>query len=109
MIKNISKNTILSNDHFYKTGLSKTKGLMLSKTARTLVFKTRFGIHTFFMQFPIDLIILDDKMKVVFIKEHIKPNRITFWNPKYNLVIEMPIGSISTSKTNLGDVLDLHL
>lgn len=109
MIKNISKNTIVSKDYSYKTGLSKTKGLLFNKTAKTLVFKTGFGIHTFFMKFPIDLMILNNKMKVVFIKEHIKPNRVIFWNPKYTLVVEMPQGSISKSKTSPGDIISLHI
>jgi uncharacterized membrane protein (UPF0127 family) len=109
MLKNITKNTIISTSYFYKTGLSKTKGMLLMTKAQTFVFKTRFGIHTFLMKFPIDLMVVDKNKSVVFIKESVKPNRVILWNPKFDLVIEMPMGSIKNSKTKIGDILDFHL
>jgi uncharacterized protein len=107
MIKNISKNTILANAFEFKNGLGKIKGL-ISLKPQVIAFKTRFGIHTFFMKFPIDVLVLNKNKKVVFFKENIKPNRIVLWNPRYDLVIELPQGSIKESKTELGDIISLN-
>lgn len=109
MIKNKSKNTIIAKKYLYETGLSRIKGLMFNKKAETLVFRTRFGIHTFFVKFPIDLIILDKTNKVVFLKESVKPDRIVLWNPRYDLVVEMPEGSIRKSRTKIGDIITLDI
>ena len=109
MINNLSQNTIVSKTYSYKTGVSKIQGLLLKKQPETLVFKTRFGIHTFFMKFPIDVMVLNKNKKVVFLKESVKPNKFVLWNPKYNLILEMPIGSIKESKTKIGDYIDVDL
>lgn len=57
------------------------------------------------MKFPIDILILDNKNKVVAVKENMKPNSIFLWNTKYNTVIELPAGAITKSKTKIGDVI----
>lgn len=82
---------------------------MFSKKPKAIIFNTRFGIHTFFLKFPIDLIILNKDNRVIKIKEEVFPNRIVFWNPKYNLVIELPRGSINKSKTKKGDLIEFNL
>lgn len=55
----------------------------------------------------IDILILDSNYKVAKIKKSLTPNKIFFWNPKYNLVIELPEGMIKKSKTIIGDQLEL--
>lgn len=109
MIKNISKNTIVTNAFHKKDFLGKSKGLIGKNVPETIVFKTRFGIHTFLLGFPIDLIIADKNNKVVIVKKNIKPNSIFFWNIKYDTVIELPFGSIDKSKTQKGDTLMFSL
>jgi uncharacterized protein len=82
--------------------LDQLLGLHRKSNPRTLIFKTRFGIHTFFLKESIDVIILDSGLIVVKIAT-IKPNKIFFWNPKYDTVIELPKGFIKKSKLKLGD------
>lgn len=106
MIKNITKNTIVSNEFSYLSNTQKIRGL-IGRNKRTYVFKTRFGIHTFFLKFPIDVIILDRNKKAVIIKVGLKPNRIFFWNIKYDTVVELPKNSIQNSKTEKNDLLKL--
>lgn len=65
------------------------KGLLGSQPQATL-FYTRFGIHTFGMNYPIDVVILDNKAIVQKIKENLQPNRFFFWNPLYKTVLELP-------------------
>ncbi len=78
-----------------KVGLiGKTLGLIGKRNPEILLFKTRFGIHTFGLRFPIDVLILDDNGKIVQAKEGMGPNSIFFWNPKYKTVLELPVGDI---------------
>lgn len=90
-----------------KTFTDRFLGLLRPSNPRSLLFKTRFGIHTFGLKESIDIVVLDDKYNVVKLGEFIKPNRLFFWNPKYNLVLELPKGTIAKSHTKIGDILNL--
>lgn len=76
----------------------KSVGLLGKSKPENIIFLTRFGIHTFGMKFPIDVLILDAENKVVSIKDSMKPNQIFFWSPKYNKVVELPAGMIQKHK-----------
>lgn len=107
MFKNInrSKNIrILKNSSKLK-GFKKIIGLIGKEKSEVVIFKTRFGIHTFFLKFSIDLVIISKDNKVVFIKKSIKPGNIVFWNPRYDTVIEMPEGTIEKLQINIGSIL----
>lgn len=106
MLKNKTKNTVIAKDFAKKGFIGKSVGLMGKKTPETLLFKTRFGIHTFFLKFPIDLIVLDKNKKIVVLEQNIKPNSVFFWNIKYDTVIELPFKALEKSKTQKGDILD---
>ena len=71
-----------------------------------MIFHTRFGLHTLFMKYPIDVIILDKQKKVAKLKKKLVPNKFFVWKPVYPLVIELPAGSITKSKTEIGDLLE---
>ncbi len=88
---------------------SKSKGLINSKTPETVVFYTRFGIHTFGIKYPIDVIITDKKFRVIAIKENLVPNRVFLWNPKSSLVIELENGTVRKSRTEINDLLEINL
>lgn len=110
MIKNKTRNTIISKDFKLLKGLrSKSLGLINSKTPETVVFYTRFGIHTFGMRFPIDVIVTDKKFRVIAIKGNLKPNRVFLWNRKGNLVIELGKEVIRKSQTEINDFLEINL
>lgn len=72
----------------------KSFGLIGKNKPENLLFKTRFGIHTFGMRFPIDVLVLDKNYKVIKFKETLLPNNFFFWNPRYNLVLELPSGTV---------------
>ena len=84
-----------------------TFGLMGKDKAYPIYFKTRFGIHTFFLKFPIDVVILDKQKRAVKLVEHLSPNKFLFWNLKYNHVIELPEGNIRRNNIKLGDKVRL--
>jgi hypothetical protein len=48
MLRNITKKTIISEKIEIVNGISKTVGLLGKNKPKTIFFKTRFGIHTFF-------------------------------------------------------------
>jgi hypothetical protein len=63
------------------------------------------AIHTVGMAFPIDVIFVDRKYNVVGVREALRPFRITrvFW--KAHGVLELPAGTIRSSRTEVGDQL----
>jgi uncharacterized membrane protein (UPF0127 family) len=106
---NITKKTLLSTNLTYATTLKQQiLGLLLYPTPSTLLLRTRFGIHTFGMNYAIDVLILDHTNRAVKIKENLTPNRIFFWNPLFSNVIELPHGSIKKSRTTVNDNVAIH-
>lgn len=83
----------------------KIQGLIGRKKPIPLLIKTRFGIHTFGLKFPIDVLILDHKNKVVKIKKSLKPNSIFLWNPAHDMVIELPQGTIDKKKIKINETI----
>ncbi|MGA2911321.1 MAG: DUF192 domain-containing protein [Candidatus Levyibacteriota bacterium] len=106
MIRNLTQHTILAKQFWVLKGFGKMKGLLGENEAKTLVFETRFGIHTFFLKFPIDLLVLDDN-GVVKLARTVKPNRIVFWNIRFKTVIELPLGTLHKTRTKIGDIIAL--
>ncbi|MDD2823092.1 MAG: DUF192 domain-containing protein [Candidatus Daviesbacteria bacterium] len=105
ILKNLSQKTILcSNLKIASTFFDNLFGL-LRQSNQGMLFYTRFGIHTFGMTKNIDVLILDKEHKVVKINIGLHHNQLFFWNPKYNIVIELPEGSVNISKTKPGDQL----
>lgn len=90
------------------TGLiEKTRGLIGQETIHLIYFKTRWGIHTFGVKKPIDVLILDNNMRVVKIKKNLKPNRLFFWDPRFRHVIETPHQFIDKNNIDVGDTISL--
>ena len=81
-------------------------GLLIKPKGTSLLFKTRWGIHTLLMKYPIDVLILDQNLRVVKIKTKLYPNRFFFWNPIYSIVIELPPNK--TSGTKIGHLFQIH-
>lgn len=82
-------------------GLAKTIGLIGSDKI-SLYFETRFGIHTFFLKSPIDVVVMSKENIVQVIVESLRPNNIFFWNPKYYKVVELSMGTIRKKKIKIG-------
>lgn len=107
VLRNKTRKTVISKDlKIFKGNAQKTLGL-LGKTPQTILFRTRFGIHTFFLKYPIDVIVLNSQNRVVKVKRELRPNRIFLWNPKFEIVIETQSGKVEESKTEIGDFLEL--
>lgn len=106
ILKNLTVDTILSEDlKIASSSADIFLGLLRQSNPKSLLFYTRFGIHTFGLKKPIDVVILDNQKIVRKICISLKPNRILLWNPKYNIVIELPANTIFRSKTKLNHKL----
>lgn len=106
---NILKKTVIYENIIEPRGLLEhIFGLIFYKNPVGMILWTRFGIHTFFMKYPIDVVILDNKMSVVNMSRDLRPNSVFFWNPKYKFVLELPAGSIMRSRTEIGDRIKLE-
>lgn len=108
MIYNKSKKAILSEScKLCKSKISKSLGLMFKINPKSLVFvfekPKKVSLHTFFVFFPIDVLYLDKKKKVVEIKKNFMP--FTFYTPRKKAlyVVELPVGAAQMTKTALGD------
>ncbi len=80
----------------------KTIGLIGRESIAPIIFETRFGIHTFGLKLPIDVLILDNQKKVAVLKESLSPNRIFLWSPRYKIVLELPTGTIKKHNIKKG-------
>ena len=106
---NTTRRTLLGEDiPIAQTFNEKANGLLGKERPAPLFFKTRWGIHTFGMKFPIDCIILDDKLMVKTTRENLKPSRFFFWWPGYKNVLELPAGTVLSTGTRVGDILEMR-
>ena len=80
---------------------------MFEKNIKPVYFETRFGIHTFFVKYPIDVLIMDDKNIVRVIKKSLKPWRVYFWKPTYFKILELPAGEVKRNEIKVGSNINL--
>lgn len=87
-------------------GFAKTKGL-IGKKILPVYFTTRFGIHTFFLKEPIDVLILNSRGVVRIVRKTLYPNSIFFWPPTFGTVVELPQGTVRRMKIREGTSIRL--
>lgn len=64
------------------------------------------SVHTFFMQFPIDLVYLDRNHRIAKVRHSVPPWRVSACLSAHS-VIELPAGTVRTTKSERGDVVEL--
>lgn len=104
---NQTRTTIIANRvERAHTSLKRMKGL-LGKTSMEkdygLWISPCKSIHTFFMNFPIDVIFLSPNNQVVNLIHSIKPFRLSKWVGSAKSVLELSSGAIEESGTQIGD------
>jgi uncharacterized membrane protein (UPF0127 family) len=105
-VKNQNSKTILCRDlKIADSPADKFLGLHAKSNPRSLLFKTRFGMHTLLLKNPIDIIVCNSQFRVV-TAQTVTPNHLFIYNPLYPYVLELPQGTIKKSKTQIGDKLD---
>jgi uncharacterized membrane protein (UPF0127 family) len=64
------------------------------------------AVHTFWMQFPIDLIYLDRTLRIRKLKSNVSPWRLSGCLSAHS-VLELPSGTIRGSQTQVGDRVEI--
>ncbi len=87
------------------------KGLLGTKAlppGEALVIRPCQSIHMLFMAYPIDVLFCDGQGKVVGLCADLRPFALSpvFFKAAY--AIELPTGTIASSKTQLGDQIRIH-
>lgn len=70
-----------------------------------LVLKPSGLIHTAFMRFPIDVIFLDGRQRVVATAAHLQPFRIAWGGWHARMAVELPAGTIEQFELPIGTTL----
>jgi len=107
MIANQTRNTtIASHKTITQNSWQRMKGLLGVKDfpqGQALVITHCQSIHMFFMKIPLDVIFCDHENKVIGLCVGIKPFSLSPIFFKASYAIELPVGSITASRTQLGD------
>ncbi len=67
------------------------------------------SVHSLFMRFPIDVVYVDKNYRVIHLDENLVPYRIGGYHRHAAYVIELPIGTITQTQTQIGDQLQFEL
>jgi uncharacterized protein len=101
--------TIAENAKVARSMLARARGLMFVKdlpSGSGLVIDPCSSIHMFWMRIPLDVLYVDKHDHVVRVQRSIKPWRIgPLRTPGAKYVIELPVGAINRSNTEVGDQL----
>ena len=108
----VNKNPKIIVNHIIhaNTFLARLKGLMGRKTLTQdtgLLLEPCDNVHTFHMNFPIDVIFLDHENKVIHIEHSMKPNQVGKRVKGAKKALEINGGLAATMNIQPGDVIDL--
>ena len=112
-IINATKQTLIADKATpTKTPIKRLIGLIGRrefKPDEALVIRPCSSIHTFFMHFAIDVLFVDKHNRVIVAIKRLKPWRLSGIYFFSRLCIELPLGSIESSHTSKGDLLNFTL
>ena len=111
VLVNATKKTVVSdNCHFANTVLKRMVGLLNRGqfgAGEGLLLDRCYGIHTFGMRFPIDVLFLDKDLCVIRAVKALPPYR-TCVVKKSVYVLEVPVGALDASHTSEGDQIQIR-
>ncbi len=111
-VVNQTKNTVIAeNAVLADTFLSRMVGLLKHERldkGEGLVITHCNSIHMFFMRFAIDVIFLDKNDKVVGLVPNIPPNRLSKIYFSAVRAVEVPVGVIPATQTEVGDTITIQ-
>ena len=110
IVKNTDRATVLGEAiEVAATAAQRAKGLLgrdCLSAGEGLLFKGCSSLHTFFMQFPIDIIYSDKEGKVLKVAKEVLPFKLVLAPLRAYFAVELPAGAIQASATKVGDHLD---
>lgn len=110
-VRNASKGVVLAERATVaETPASRRRGLLgtekLSPGSGLLLVPCR-QIHTIGMRYAIDVVFIDEALRVVRVLKDVKPWRLCLPVWRAHAVLELPEGSAEASGTAVGDLLDI--
>ena len=109
IVRNTERNSVLGEAiEVAATSVQRVKGLLgrdCLADGQGLLFKHCSSLHTFFMQFPIDIIFTDKNGKVLKLAPGVRPFKLVAAPLRSFYAIELPVGAIEGSQTRVGDRL----
>src|ERR1041385_9129172 len=104
------KTTVCDRCHFANSVLKRMVGLLNRKTLTSgegLLLDRCYGIHTIGMRFPIDVLFLDNELRVMRAVPALPPFRTCVVRQAV-YVLELPVGAIQSSHTEAGDQIQMR-
>jgi hypothetical protein len=74
-----------------------------------LVLVGEKSIHTLFMKFPLDIVYIDQNYQVLRADENMVPYRLGPFMSRSAYVLEVPVGTIAATETQVGDQLTFEV
>ena len=109
-VVNVTRGTVLAtNLEVANTGAKRNKGLLGRVglgSGEGLWIVPCESVHTFFMQFAIDLVYLDRKHRVRKVRSSVGPWRMSACLSAHS-ILELPAGTIRETSTVTGDLIEL--
>ena len=109
IVQNANRGTVLGEAiEVAATAVQRVKGLLgreCLQDGQGLLFKSCSSLHTFFMQFPIDILYADKRGKVLKSVPAVRPFAVVRAPLRSYYAIELPVGSLERSQTRVGDHL----
>jgi uncharacterized membrane protein (UPF0127 family) len=99
-------NHVSSANTFFK----RLKGLMFTKSlpeGHGLLIQPCQSIHTYFMNYSIDVLYLSKDLEIVGLDETIKPATVGKYQKRAYSVLELPAGTIRKTDTKIGNYLTI--
>lgn len=108
LVSKRTNQTLVPNLEVANSLWSRMRGL-LGRTElpsdRALYIPRCGSVHTFFMNFPIDLVFVNDRMEVTKLVKHVGPGRLVFAGLRARHVIELSAGFLDINPIQLGEQL----
>jgi len=108
-VANVTRGTVLGSEvQIADTALTRLVGLLAHSELSPgsgLLIEPSSGVHTFGMRFAIDVVALDRKLRVLGLWENLGPLRFAAISFKTCKVLELPVGAIRESGTQINDQL----
>lgn len=108
-VKNVTRNAVIaSSSKFADSAISRAVGLMFSKPTRAAMIlnfgrETAISLHTYFVFFPIDILFVGSKLRVVEMVSAMQPFTTYSAKSRASCVVELPAGTIRKTRTKVGD------
>ena len=112
VINNTRNTLLITHGRLANTFWLRLRGLLGSaplKKGEGLILVGEKSIHTLFMGFPIDVVYVDKHYRVIRVDPNMVPFRLGSFVTKSAYVLEMPIGTITETNTQMGDQLKFEV